>query len=71
MMRSGADSSSATIAAAANELDQVGSIMRELLWESESRIRQIAENWGLHFAGVSELKSLGGLFCGKKSILLF
>lgn len=39
--------------------------MRELLWSSEYRIRQIAENWGLHFAGVSELKSLGGPFCGK------
>lgn len=40
--------------------------MKELLWESEYRIRQIAESWNLHFAGVSELKSLGGPFCGKK-----
>lgn len=38
---------------------------RRLLWESEKRIRQIARRWGLHFAGVSELKSLGGPFCGK------
>ncbi|KAG2237059.1 hypothetical protein INT48_001827 [Thamnidium elegans] len=38
--------------------------MKELLWQSEFRIRQIAESWGLHFAGVSELKSLGGPFCG-------
>ncbi|KAJ2958937.1 hypothetical protein NQZ79_g5517 [Umbelopsis isabellina] len=37
---------------------------RRLLWESEKRIRQIARRWGLHFAGVSELKSLGGPFCG-------
>ncbi|KAI8645141.1 Alpha/Beta hydrolase protein, partial [Parasitella parasitica] len=42
----------------------IESRMKELLWESESRIRQIAESWGLHFAGVSELKSLGGPFCG-------
>lgn len=38
--------------------------MKALLWDSEYRIRQIAESWGLHFAGVSELKSLGGPFCG-------
>ncbi|KAI8066287.1 Alpha/Beta hydrolase protein [Gilbertella persicaria] len=42
----------------------IESRMKELLWESEARIRQIAETWGLHFAGVSELKSLGGPFCG-------
>ncbi|GAN00604.1 lipase, class 3 [Mucor ambiguus] len=42
----------------------IESKMKELLWESEARIRQIAESWGLHFAGVSELKSLGGPFCG-------
>lgn len=42
----------------------IESRMKELLWESEARIRQIAESWGLHFAGVSELKSLGGPFCG-------
>lgn len=45
---------------------QVEEKMKELMWESEYRIRQIAESWGLHFAGVSELKSLGGPFCGKK-----
>ncbi|KAG2206704.1 hypothetical protein INT47_003646 [Mucor saturninus] len=45
-------------------LAQVESKMKELLWESEARIRLIAESWGLHFAGVSELKSLGGPFCG-------
>jgi hypothetical protein len=44
---------------------EVENKMKELLWESEYRIRQIAESWGLHFAGVSELKSLGGPFCGK------
>lgn len=38
---------------------------RRLLWESEKRIRHIARRWGLRFAGVSELKSLGGPFCGK------
>lgn len=38
--------------------------MHMLLWESEKRIRHIARRWGLHFAGVSELKSLGGPFCG-------
>ncbi|KAI9281211.1 Alpha/Beta hydrolase protein [Umbelopsis sp. AD052] len=38
--------------------------MHVLLWESEKRVRQIARRWGLHFAGVSELKSLGGPFCG-------
>ncbi|KAI8974126.1 Alpha/Beta hydrolase protein [Pilobolus umbonatus] len=38
--------------------------MKKLLWDSEYRIRAIAESWGLHFAGVSELKSLGGPFCG-------
>jgi hypothetical protein len=49
----------------ANAMAEVESKMKELLWESEYRIRQIAESWGLHFAGVSELKSLGGPFCGK------
>jgi hypothetical protein len=39
--------------------------MHDLLWESEKRVRHIARRWGLHFAGVSELKSLGGPFCGK------
>ncbi|KAL0074819.1 Alpha/Beta hydrolase protein [Phycomyces blakesleeanus] len=38
--------------------------MKCLLWQSERRIRTIVANWGLHFAGVSELKSLGGPFCG-------
>lgn len=54
------DSESSTAA-----FSQVEGRMKELLWESEHRIRQIAESWGLHFAGVSELKSLGGPFCGK------
>lgn len=49
---------------------QVEGKMKELLWESECRIRQIAESWGLHFAGVSELKSLGGPFCGNISTRL-
>lgn len=49
---------------------EVETRMRELLWSSEYRIRQIAENWGLHFAGVSELKSLGGPFCGMLHILI-
>ncbi|KAI7904630.1 uncharacterized protein BX663DRAFT_541633 [Cokeromyces recurvatus] len=31
--------------------------------KSETHIRQVAESWDLHFAGVSELKSLGGPFC--------
>jgi hypothetical protein len=60
--QSSADNSSA---AEANAEHIIESRMRELLWESEFRIRQIAESWGLHFAGVSELKSLGGPFCGK------
>ncbi|KAI7862927.1 Alpha/Beta hydrolase protein [Spinellus fusiger] len=38
--------------------------MKQLMWDSESRIRSISASWGLHFAGVSELKSLGGPFCG-------
>ncbi|KAI8340982.1 Alpha/Beta hydrolase protein [Choanephora cucurbitarum] len=43
---------------------KIQSEMKEHLWKSEARIRQMAQNWGLHFAGVSELKSLGGPFCG-------
>jgi hypothetical protein len=54
-----------------NEEYIIESRMRELLWESEFRIRQIAETWGLHFAGVSELKSLGGPFCGKYTRYFF
>ncbi|KAI9356069.1 Alpha/Beta hydrolase protein [Pilaira anomala] len=46
------------------DLTKVEAKMKELFWESEVRIRQISESWGLHFAGVSELKSLGGPFCG-------
>ncbi|CAO3590743.1 unnamed protein product [Absidia cylindrospora] len=38
--------------------------MRYLLWKSEERIRDIAEPYGLQFEGISELKSLGGPFCG-------
>ncbi|KAF7731222.1 hypothetical protein EC973_000638 [Apophysomyces ossiformis] len=37
---------------------------QESLRESEARIRSIAGRWGLHFAGVTELKSLGGPYCG-------
>lgn len=47
------------------EKDSRDKKMHILLWESEKRVRQIARRWGLHFAGVSELKSLGGPFCGK------
>lgn len=38
--------------------------MKKLIWESERPIRKIARKYGLHFAGVTELKSLGGPFCG-------
>ncbi|KAI8379384.1 Alpha/Beta hydrolase protein [Radiomyces spectabilis] len=38
--------------------------LKELLSESERPIRDITARWGLNFAGVSELKSLGGPFCG-------
>jgi hypothetical protein len=38
--------------------------MKRLIWESEKPIRKIARTYGLHFAGVTELKSLGGPFCG-------
>ncbi|KAF7722570.1 hypothetical protein EC973_002960 [Apophysomyces ossiformis] len=38
--------------------------MHHLVFESERRIRTVAARWGLHFSGVSELKSLGGPFCG-------
>ncbi|KAI7904234.1 Alpha/Beta hydrolase protein [Cokeromyces recurvatus] len=38
--------------------------MNRLIWESENRIRTIARTYGLHFAGVTELKSLAGPFCG-------
>ncbi|KAG2215224.1 hypothetical protein INT46_006627 [Mucor plumbeus] len=57
-------SSSASPALEAHTENIIESRMKELLWESEARIRQVAESWGLHFAGVSELKSLGGPFCG-------
>jgi hypothetical protein len=36
----------------------------QLIWESESRIRSIAAGYGLCFLGITELKSLGGPFCG-------
>lgn len=45
-------------------LDQVELEMKKLIWESERPIRKIARRYGLHFAGVTELKSLGGPFCG-------
>lgn len=61
---SAAGSSSTSPALEAQAENIIESRMKELLWESEARIRQIAESWGLHFAGVSELKSLGGPFCG-------
>ncbi|RCH86567.1 hypothetical protein CU098_006254 [Rhizopus stolonifer] len=38
--------------------------MKRLVWESEKPIRQIARRYGLHFAGVTDLKSLGETFCG-------
>ncbi|KAI8098630.1 Alpha/Beta hydrolase protein [Halteromyces radiatus] len=38
--------------------------VRHLLWESEKRIREFAKPMGLQFEGISELKSLGGPFCG-------
>ncbi|KAI9470518.1 MAG: Alpha/Beta hydrolase protein [Benjaminiella poitrasii] len=34
------------------------------MWESEATIRTIAATYGLQFEGVTELKSLGGPFCG-------
>ncbi|KAG0166542.1 hypothetical protein DFQ28_007183 [Apophysomyces sp. BC1034] len=37
---------------------------QKLLWESEELIRSIAGRWGLHFMGVTEMKSLGGPYCG-------
>ncbi|KAI9028974.1 hypothetical protein CLU79DRAFT_884852 [Phycomyces nitens] len=36
----------------------------EKLKESEERIRDIAQTWGLSFTGVTELRSRGGAFCG-------
>lgn len=38
--------------------------MRRLIGESERKIKHQARAWGIEFAGVSELKSLGGPFCG-------
>ncbi|KAL0092105.1 Alpha/Beta hydrolase protein [Phycomyces blakesleeanus] len=38
--------------------------MKQLLWESEVGVRSVAEKWGLSFTGISELKSVGGPFCG-------
>lgn len=41
------------------------STIKELIWKSEARIERIAGKYGLHFTGVTELKSLvGGPFCG-------
>ncbi|KAL7320973.1 hypothetical protein PS15m_000800 [Mucor circinelloides] len=44
--------------------EQIELEMKRLVWESEKPIRKIARTYGLHFAGVTELKSLGGPFCG-------
>ncbi|KAI8066344.1 Alpha/Beta hydrolase protein [Gongronella butleri] len=38
--------------------------MENLIKKSEATIRAIARRWGLRFEGVTELKSLGGTFCG-------
>ncbi|KAG0747606.1 hypothetical protein G6F57_002919 [Rhizopus arrhizus] len=38
--------------------------MHQLISESEASIRHIAQQYGLQFAGMTELKSLGGPFCG-------
>ncbi|KAI8066350.1 Alpha/Beta hydrolase protein [Gongronella butleri] len=38
--------------------------MENLIWQSEETIRAIAQRWGLQFEGLTELKSLGGPFCG-------
>ncbi|GAA5805550.1 hypothetical protein HPULCUR_011069 [Helicostylum pulchrum] len=45
-------------------LEQVTLEMKKLLWDSERPIRKIARSYGLEFSGVTELKSLGGPFCG-------
>lgn len=44
--------------------EQIELEMKRLVWESEKPIRKIARTYGLQFAGVTELKSLGGPFCG-------
>ncbi|KAI9357478.1 Alpha/Beta hydrolase protein [Pilaira anomala] len=44
--------------------EQVEAEMKKLIWDSERPIRKIARGYGLQFAGVTELKSLGGPFCG-------
>ncbi|KAI8338817.1 Alpha/Beta hydrolase protein [Blakeslea trispora] len=43
---------------------QIEHDMTRLVWESERMIRKIARSYGLHFAGVTDLKSLGDTFCG-------
>lgn len=45
-------------------LEQIEKEMKRLIWKSEKPIRKIARRYGLRFAGVTELKSLGGPFCG-------
>jgi hypothetical protein len=44
--------------------DQLVADAKRLIWESERPIRQIAKTFNLHFSGITELKSLGGPFCG-------
>jgi hypothetical protein len=44
--------------------EQIEVEMKKLVWESEKTIRKIASTYGLQFSGVTELKSLGGPFCG-------
>jgi hypothetical protein len=45
-------------------IEEIEIDMKKLIWESEKPIRKIARRYGLFFAGVTELKSLGGPFCG-------
>ncbi|KAI8378822.1 Alpha/Beta hydrolase protein [Choanephora cucurbitarum] len=46
------------------QYQQIERDMTRLVWESEREIRKIARSYGLHFAGVTDLKSLGDTFCG-------
>ncbi|ORE03889.1 alpha/beta-hydrolase [Rhizopus microsporus var. microsporus] len=54
----------ADLNAKSEQKDHIESSIRRLVWESEAPIRHIAHHYGLQFAGVTELKSLGGPFCG-------
>ncbi|KAG1446211.1 hypothetical protein G6F56_009647 [Rhizopus delemar] len=44
--------------------EEVEKKIGQLIWESEGPIRNITAEYGLQFEGVTELKSLGGPFCG-------